>query len=76
MTGAARPSTFCCRLVEIGIMPVVRLYIGNPGHVGPRNLQAIERLIHAGAFYFETNNEPDLAIEWPDGVVPRNWLET
>ena len=73
--GGGSSLDLCRRLVEIGIMPVVRLYIGNPGHVGPRNLQAIERLIHAGAFYFETNNEPDLAIEWPDGVVPRNWLE-
>ena len=65
----------CRRLVDIGIMPVVRLYLGNPGHVQTRNLEAIHRLIDVGALYFETNNEPDLAVEWDDGIVPPNWLE-
>ncbi len=73
--GGGSSLELCGRLVEIGIMPVVRLYIGNPGHVQTRNLEAIRRLLDVGAFYFETNNEPDLAIEWPDGKVPKNWLE-
>ena len=73
--GGGSSLELCRRLSDLGIMPVVRLYIGNPGHVQTRNLEAIRRLIDVGVFYFETNNEPDLAIEWPDGVVPRNWLE-
>lgn len=73
--GGGSATELCRRLVDIGVMPVVRLYIGNPGHIQPRNQEAIRRLMDAGALYFETNNEPDLAIEWEDGVVPRNWLE-
>ena len=73
--GGGSSAELCRRLVDIGIMPVVRLYIGNPGHVQSRNLEAIRRLIDIGALYFETNNEPELAIEWEDGVVPRNWLD-
>jgi hypothetical protein len=73
--GGGSSEELCARLVEIGIMPVVRLYIGNPGHIGPRNTQAIRRLLDIGAQYFETNNEPDLALEWPDGKVPKDWLQ-
>jgi protocatechuate 3,4-dioxygenase beta subunit len=73
--GGGSSLELCGRLVDIGIMPVVRLYIGNPGHVQPRNLEAIRRLIDVGAFYFETNNEPDLALEWPDNKVPKDWLQ-
>lgn len=73
--GGGSSLELCRRLSDLGIMPVVRLYIGNPGHLQTRNLEAIRRLIDVGAFYFETNNEPDLAIEWPDGIVPPNWLE-
>lgn len=73
--GGGSSSELCRRLTGIGIMPVVRLYVGNPGHIQTRNLEAIRRLMDVGALYFETNNEPDLAIEWDSGIVPRNWLE-
>ncbi len=73
--GGGSSLELCRRLTDIGIMPVVRLYVGNPGHIQTRNLEAIRRLIDVGALYFETNNEPDLAIEWDDGIVPPNWLE-
>lgn len=73
--GGGSSLELCRRLVRAEMMPVVRLMIGNPGHVQTRNLEAMRRLIDVGALYFETNNEPELAGEWDDGVVPPNWLE-
>jgi hypothetical protein len=58
------------------IMPVVRLYRPqqNPGTIGQRGREAVRRYVQAGAMYFETNNEPDLDLEWH---IPRpdNWLD-
>lgn len=73
--GGGSSLELCRRLVDIDIMPVVRMMIGNPGHVQTRNLEAIRKLLDVGAMYFETNNEPDLAVEWEDGIVPSNWLQ-
>ena len=73
--GGASSYELCRRLVDIDMMPVVRMMIGNPGHVQTRNLEAVRKLLDVGAMYFETNNEPDLALEWADGIVPQNWLE-
>jgi hypothetical protein len=65
------------RLLAADIMPVVRLYRSepNPGTIGGREEETIRRLVAAGVRYFETNNEPDLAVEWKGGQVPPNWLD-
>jgi hypothetical protein len=67
----------CRRLVEIGVMPVVRLYRQepNPGRIGSRELDLIEKLVKIGVYYFETNNEPDLDLEWEGRRKPANWLD-
>jgi len=66
------------RLVDIGIMPVVRLYPGpgqNPGNIGSRGAEAVRAYLDIGACYFETNNEPDLALEWKGSRLPDDWLD-
>lgn len=65
------------RLVDLGIMPVVRLYWPeqNPGNIGLRGREAVRHYVEVGALYFETNNEPDLDLEWKGGKKPPNWLE-
>ncbi|MEM7345102.1 MAG: hypothetical protein AAF485_12730 [Chloroflexota bacterium] len=65
------------RLVDIGIMPVIRFYIEepNPGHISAREVDTAKRYIDMGAVYFETNNEPDLALEWKGRRRPENWLD-
>ena len=64
------------QLVELGVMPVVRLYWPeqNPGNIGQRGRETVRRYVQAGAMYFETNNEPDLDLEWK-GTKPPNWLD-
>jgi hypothetical protein len=65
------------RLIDIDIMPVVRFYRQepNPGLIDGGNLAYVRRCVEVGAVYFETNNEPDLALEWRDRKRPENWLE-
>jgi hypothetical protein len=65
------------RLVDLGIMPVVRLYWPeqNPGNIGQRGRETVQRYLDVGALYFETNNEPDLDLEWKEGRKPENWLD-
>jgi hypothetical protein len=66
------------RLIDIQVMPVVRFYREepNPGHINPsREGETVKRYAQMGAVYFETNNEPDLALEWKGRVRPPNWLE-
>jgi hypothetical protein len=67
----------CQRLLKAEIMPIVRLHRQepNPGHIGGREEDTIRRLVAAGVRYFETNNEPDLPVEWQGGQMPANWLE-
>ncbi len=64
-------------LLDNGIMPVVRIYREepNPGHLDGRGEVAVRKLVAAGARYFETNNEPDLAAEWENNHRPANWLD-
>ena len=64
------------RLVDLEIMPVVRLYWAepNPGNIGQRGQETVKRFLDVGAMYFETNNEPDLDLEWKEGGRPPNWL--
>ncbi|MBN1993587.1 MAG: hypothetical protein JW953_12880 [Anaerolineae bacterium] len=65
------------RLVNIQVMPVIRFYKEepNPGHIGGREIETVKRYAEMGAVYFETNNEPDLDLEWKDRKRPPNWLE-
>ena len=58
-------------------MPVVHLYIGepNPGNIGLRGRETVRHYVEIGAMYFETNNEPDLDLEWRGGRKPPNWLD-
>jgi hypothetical protein len=67
----------CQRLLEADIMPIVRLHRQepNPGHIGGREEDTIRRMVAAEVRYFETNNEPDLPVEWQGGQMPANWLE-
>jgi hypothetical protein len=65
------------RLIDIKVMPVVRFYkeAPNPGHITAREAATARRYAAMGAVYFETNNEPDLALEWKDRRRPDNWLD-
>ncbi|MBN1218710.1 MAG: hypothetical protein JXM69_07270 [Anaerolineae bacterium] len=65
------------RLVDLKVMPVVRFYKEqpNPGRISSREADTARRFIEIGAMYFETNNEPDLDLEWKNRQRPSNWLE-
>lgn len=65
------------RLIDIGVMPVVRFYRfePNPNHISTREINAAKEYIKWGVVYFETNNEPDLTLEWKNRHRPDNWLE-
>ncbi len=65
------------RLIDYGIMPVVRVYLhpNYPGFIGGREIHYAERLGALGVRYMEFGNEPDLALEWKDGNRPENWME-
>lgn len=52
------------RLIDMGIMPVVRYESKNPQTASGDVLGSIGRLIKLGVRYFETNNEPDSLAEW------------
>jgi len=58
--------SWCKRLLDAGIEPVVRLYQGEqfPGRLSNDRFEAARRLIDAGVFYFEIGNEPNLTCEW------------
>ena len=75
--GGGSSIELCRALLDNDMMPVVRVYRDrpNPGHIGGREIDAIQRLIDAGVRYFETNNEPDLPAEWRDNHRPDNWLD-
>ncbi len=66
----------CRRLVDEGIMPVVRIHRVRPW---PRKLTqeertTVRRLVDVGVRYFETDSNPDLPSEW-GGHLPPNWLD-
>ncbi|HDN80926.1 MAG TPA: hypothetical protein ENG33_10735 [Chloroflexi bacterium] len=75
--GGGSSLELCKVLLENGIMPVVRLYRyqPNPGHIGGREDQTVGKLVEIGVRYFETNNEPNLAVEWKDGRIPPDWMK-
>lgn len=76
---------FCEKLLDAGIFPIVRILRRdpppndtpepNPGHIGAPEEQTIRRLIAAGVRYFETNNEPNLPLEWKHNAMPANPIE-
>lgn len=81
--GGGSSLRLCERLLSEGIMPVVRLYRlqPNPGHIGGREERTLSDLAKAGVRYIETNNEPDLQVEWSIprplawvDIVADNWL--
>lgn len=66
------------RLIDLKVMPVVRFYREepNPGRINEgREGETAKRYAEMGAVYFETNNEPDLALEWKKRKRPENWLD-
>ena len=67
----------CQQLLAADIFPIVRLYrkAPNPGHLGGRETDTVKRLVQAGVRYFESNNEPDVTIEWKNGVIPPNSMD-
>lgn len=75
--GGGSSRELCRRLVQAGIMPVVRLYKErpNPDGIGGREYNTVSMLVQVGVRYFETNNEPDLPAEWRDNQMPDNWLD-
>jgi hypothetical protein len=76
---------FCEKLLAAGIFPIVRILRRdpppndtpepNPGHLGSPEEKTIQRLVAAGVRYFETNNEPNLNVEWKHGAMPGNLIE-
>ena len=75
--GGGSSLPLCEQLLAADIFPIVRLYrqAPNPGHLGGRETDTVERLARAGVRYFESNNEPDVSIEWKNGVTPPNSLD-
>ena len=67
------------KLYEIGIHCVIRFYREkpNPGMIyADREVLTAKRYVEdLGCVWFETNNEPDLDLEWKDGKRPPNWLD-
>ena len=65
------------RLLDLDIMPVIRFYRReqNPGSIGDRGAKAVKEYVAMGAPWIETNNEPDLDLEWVGGKKPENWLD-
>ncbi len=64
-------------LLENDIMPIVRLYRPqpNPGMLGNKEIEFLERYVKIGVQYFEFNNEPELPVEWRDGRLPENAID-
>lgn len=63
-------------LIERGITPVVRLYLGRWG-AAPFNRQLRDitvQFVRAGVKWFEFYNEPNLGVEWPEGFDP-DWRD-
>lgn len=75
--GGGSAKGLVARLVNLGIMPVVRLYRqpSYPGFLTARETDYARALYERyGVVYFETRNEPDLNLEW-GGRRPGNWLD-
>ena len=75
--GGGSSLPLCEQLLAADIFPIVRLYrqAPNPGHLGGRETETVKRLVGAGVRYFESKNEPDVAIEWKNRVIPPGALD-
>lgn len=75
--GGGSSLEICQRMLQAGIMPIVRLFkeCPNPRGLGGREFETVSRLVAVGVRYFETNNEPDLPAEWEGKTMPSNWLD-
>ncbi len=84
--GGGSSKHVCQALLANGIIPVVRMYRNqpNPGHLSDDERSAISELVALGVRYFESNNEPNLPVEWKEGswqsggspeLVMEHWLQ-
>lgn len=78
--GNGSSAQLCIELLRLNITPVVRMYRPrpnpgqlsavfttvprNPAQLTPSNIDGVKRLVDVGVRYFETNNEPNLSVEW------------
>ncbi|MDE0431486.1 MAG: carboxypeptidase-like regulatory domain-containing protein [Caldilineaceae bacterium] len=64
-------------LLAARIMPVVEIVRGRPmpGPLSAAELNEVEKLIDAGARYFEFDSEPDRASLWPQEKLPPDAME-
>jgi len=62
----------CKACLDMGIMPVVRLYRDRPypGQLTDKQKTVARQLVSIGVRYFERGNEPNLWWEWQDGKFP------
>ena len=75
--GGGSAMALCRKLVAADIMPVVRYYFPqlNPHYMTAREFDTTSRYVDIGVYYFEANNEPDLAAEWHNNARPANWKD-
>lgn len=84
--GAGSSMNVCQKLLARDIIPIVRIYRHrpNPGHLSESEKRTIGELTALGVRYFETNNEPNLEVEWKTGewqpggrpeLVMEHWLQ-
>jgi hypothetical protein len=72
-TGSGTSHDLAVRLVDMGVMPVVRMYMLYPTQY--QNWEVVKRYIECGVVWFEFGNEPDLDLEWLEGRKPEDWLD-
>ena len=71
-TGSGTCFELAMRLVDLEIMPVVRMYTLYPHKF--LNWDVVKRYVDIGVVWFEFGNEPDLALEWERNAIPEGWL--
>lgn len=59
--------------LDMGMMPIVRLYSPMPYRWAENKKAGVKRLIAMGVRYYETINEPGNRQEWHNGPPPANW---
>lgn len=72
------------KLLDAGLQVVVRLFRATPnsGILTNRHIEVVKLLVSMGVVFFETNNEPNLRVEWQGNdfgdmareVVGENWV--
>lgn len=63
-------------LFRANITPIVRMYLPQIGNAPPPSnfMRSYDAYIDAGVQWFELYNEPNLGIEWPNGIDP-DWRD-